>query len=119
MKSLCFLLAIILVGCVNTGEKIPLSWITGEATIEDIHDHYHSLCLSLQKRKVLIDGEYHPINIECERGTGNPFKRKLKPEFRVYRYNSPKEYWEGLSGSKGFLLEVNGEIVDYISTTVN
>jgi hypothetical protein len=108
-------------GCDAFGDKadIPRSWIEEEASINDIHEHDYSLCINLNQRLVLIEGEHHPINLNCKKGTGNPFKHALKPGYKVYRYNSPKEYWEGLSGSKGFVLEIDGEIVETITTTVN
>jgi hypothetical protein len=110
----------ILIGCAVThAVDIPHSWITTEASIDDIHDYYYSLCLNLSKRQVYVNGEPHSINLDCKRGEGNPFKRELEPGSKIYRYRSPKEYWEQLAGSEGFVLVSNGKIVDVITTTVN
>lgn len=106
-------------GCAIQKDVVPRKWISGISNIEEIHEDNYSLCLSIQKLKVFQEGEYHPTNIKCNKGAGNPFKHPLKAGYKIYRYDSPKQYWEGLSGSRGFLLEIDGKIVESIETAVN
>ena len=77
------------------------------------------MCVNLNKKHVLIDGQPHEMNLHCKKGEGNPFKHKLEPGAEIYRYRSPDESWAQLAGSAGFALVRHGKIVDVIETTVN
>jgi hypothetical protein len=121
MKYLYSIVATLVLGVGAFADEvdIPTSWITTEASVDDIHDHYFSFCINLSKRQVFIDGTPHPINLNCKRGKGNPFKHSVEPGFKIYRYRSPDEYWAQLAGSEGFVLVSGGKIVEAITTTMN
>lgn len=105
--------------CTFTKVDIPRSWITEEVNIEVIHQQSFSFCQSLSKKQVAIEDKLYSIKINCKKGEGNPFKHSLKPGYRVFRFDSPKEYWEGLSGRRGFVLEIDGKLVETIMTSIN
>jgi hypothetical protein len=121
MKTLCSILTVLIVtGCAVAHDAgVPRSWLTTQASIEDIHEYYYSLCTNLSKEQVLFDGRSHAINLHCKKGEGNPFKHKLEPGSKIYRYRSPEESWAQLAGSAGFALVENGKIVDVIETTAS
>ena len=111
MKSLTLTLSFLaLVACsaVPTKDVIPRSWLVEEITLEDYFDNDYSLCENLSKK----------VNINCSRGTGNPFTYKLADGYKIYRYSTPKERWESFSGHKGIALEIDGIIIETKATTV-
>jgi hypothetical protein len=68
---------------------------------------------------VYYEGGEHPINKKCELGKGNVFKHDLEPGYKIYEFESPKECWESLAGSRGYALEIKGEIVEILVTALN
>ena len=119
MKLPFYLMLIFLVSCAANKIDIPRQWILEEVTTETIHEHFYSMCLKLNERSIYVDGKVVPINRKCEKGTGNPFKHETSEDYKIYRYRSPKEYWENLAGTEGFVLEINGRFVEVIETAVN
>jgi hypothetical protein len=104
------LTALLLSGCATPdGPRIPTSWITRESSIEEIWEHYYELCLSVKEKWKSYD---------CHMGTGNPFKHELGQGYKVYRYRSPPDSWEEFSGAAGFVLVVNGKVIDEINTLI-
>lgn len=120
MKCLVFLASfapmISLADCLP--DDVPKSWLKSEVTIEDIHIYYYEFCQSLASR-MHYKGEEHPINEKCELGKGSVFKHDLEPGYKIYEFESPKECWEGLAGRRGYALEIKGEIVETLVTTLN
>ena len=97
---------------------IPREWLGDKIEVNDIHMHYQTLCLNINKRGVYIDGEQRPLNMECKLGSGSPFKHELVSGYKIYRYSTPEDYWKSFSGHKGFALEIDSKIVETIVTTV-
>jgi len=111
LKYLIFILncfALVTCSTVPKEDVIPRSWMLEEITMQDYFDDDYSLCENLSER----------VNINCVRGSGNPFKHKLSLGYKVYRYSTPKERWKSFSGHEGIALEIGGIIVETKTTTV-
>ena len=111
MKSLTLTLSFLaLVACSAVPKKdvIPRSWLVEEITLEEYFDDDYSLCENLSET----------VNINCVRGSGNPFTHKLTGGYKVYRYSTPKERWESFSGHKGIALEIDGIVIETKATSV-
>ena len=119
MAPILFLSVLLQACTAKTVLDIPMSWLEEEVVIEDIHQHYYDFCIAISKLSVYIDGEKHPIKRDCKLGSGNAFKHELKPGYKVFSFNSPKETWEGLAGRRGYALVINGVIVEVIVTTLS
>lgn len=119
MNRWLYLILMFLASCTVSRADIPRNWLIEEVTIEKIHEHFYSMCLSLNERNIYIDEKMVPIKRSCEKGSGNPFNHDLTANYKVYRYDSPREYWKNLAGNRGFVLEINGKLVEAIETAVN
>ena len=119
MNRILYPILIFLISCAANKIDIPRQWIIEEITIEDIHEHFYSMCLKLNERSIYVEGKVVPINRNCEKQVGNPFKHVLSAGYKVYLYDSPREYWRSLAGRRGFVLEVDGKLIETIETAVN
>ena len=110
MKYLILLSLFLVSFSARAEANIPRGWIVEEVSINDIHEHFYSFCLTLKERG---------IGDNCVKDTENPFQNELVNGYKVYSFNSPEEYWQGLAGRRGFVLEINNQLIESIVTGEN
>lgn len=124
-------------------DSIDKSWFKEQVSIEQYHDERFKHCLLMYNfKKKRLDEEksnlreeygdsfeveyekrlkkrYEMLLTPCIKGKGNPFNHDLLSGYRIYKYDSPKAYWQQLRGSRGYVLVNKDDIVEVIQTMVN
>lgn len=100
-------------------KDIPRSWLIREISLGEIHQANFSFCEAMEKRGVYLEGEQRPLKLECELESGNVFEHELKPGYKIYEFRSPKSCWEDLAGRAGYVLEIDGSLVESKTTSLN
>ena len=95
--------------CVKDG--VDRSWLKEELTLAQLNQILYKRCLNVQERSMRDQ--------KCRLSTENMFKHKLEGNYKIYSFENEEKCWAGLSGVRGYVLEINGEFIEQIVTAVN
>jgi hypothetical protein len=114
MKYLCVLILFFssylgAADCVQ--DEVDRSWLKQELTLAQLNEILYKQCLKIQEKSMRDQ--------KCHLSTQSIFKYKLEGSYKIYSFENEEKCWAGLSGVRGYVLEVNGEFVEKVVTSVN
>ena len=115
MKYLCVLIILFFSSYLNAADCVQAgvdrSWLKQELTLSQLNKILYKQCLKRQEKSMRDQ--------MCHLSTESIFKYKLEGSYKIYSFENEEKCWAGLSGVRGYVLEVNGEFVEQIVTAVN
>jgi len=87
----------------------PIECIEREVTQEEATEIY----LQDLARLFEVPADYDRIKKKIEPGW-RKFLLKIQKGDTLFLYNTPQEYWNNMSGRKGFLIKRNGKMLEHL-----